>query len=33
MSRLCSSNMVVGIFDVGFARSLVVGVEYFGFYL
>jgi hypothetical protein len=25
--------MVVGIFDVGFARSLVVGVEYFGFYL
>jgi hypothetical protein len=24
---------VVGIFDVGFARSLVVGVEYFGFYL
>jgi hypothetical protein len=33
MSRLCSSNIVVGIFDIGFVRSLVVVVRCFGFYV
>jgi hypothetical protein len=30
MSRLCSSSIVVGIFDVGFVGSLVVGVGCLG---
>jgi hypothetical protein len=33
MSRLCSSNTVVGIFDIGFVESLVAGVECFGLYV
>jgi hypothetical protein len=33
MIRLCSSNIVVGIFGVGFVGSLVIGVRCFGFYL
>ena len=33
MIHLCSSNIVVGIFGVGFVGSLVIGVRCFGFYL
>jgi hypothetical protein len=33
MSHLCSSNIVVGIFGLGFARDLVIGMKCFGFYL
>jgi hypothetical protein len=33
MIRLCSSNIVVGIFGVGFVGSLVIRVRCFGFYL
>jgi hypothetical protein len=33
MIHLCSSKIVVGIFGVGFVRSLVVGVRCFEFYL
>jgi hypothetical protein len=29
MIRLCSSNIVVGIFGVGFVGSLVIGVRCF----
>jgi hypothetical protein len=33
MIHLCSSNIVVGSFGVGFVGSLVIGVGCFGFYL
>jgi hypothetical protein len=33
MIRLCSSNIMMGIFGDGFVESLVIGVRCFGFYL
>jgi hypothetical protein len=30
MIRQCSTSIVMGIFDIGFVESLVLGVEWFG---